>query len=211
MPSQAPSTSSGQTEWSLQLHNPHNAPRRRRKAAPISMFTIGNKPSYLNYSQICDCVARCGLPLTDSYRCCASGYSCSMLSNGVVGCCPSGSQCGGTVNAAQITTVTVTQYLTTTQYPQTPSTVVQVGSKTTTVLPGIYVTTSTTNPSIAYNGYCSTLIAHGPDLPTTAQGVCGPILVINRADVRSMGWKLPVLITAFHGALGLYSRFGFRW
>jgi hypothetical protein len=135
-----------------------------------------------------------------------------MLSNGVVGCCPSGSQCRGTVNAAQITTVTVTQYLTTTQYPQAPSTVVQVGSKTTTtVLPGIYVTASTTTSSIAYHGYCSTLIAQGPNLPTTAQGVCGPILLINRADMRSMGWKLPVLITAFHGALGLYSCFGFRW
>jgi len=133
-----------------------------------------------------------------------------MLSNGVVGCCPSGSQCGGTVNPAQITTIT--EYLTTTtQYPQAPSTNVQIGSKTTTVLPGIILTQCTTTP-IVYNGYCSTLTANGPGLPTTAQGKCGTILVINRADVRSMGWKLPVLIIAFHGVLVVCSCFGFfRW
>ena len=151
-----------------------------------------------------------------------------MLSNGVVGCCPSGSNCGGTVNAAQITTMTVTQYLTTTQYPQTPTTavqyltttqypqtpttVVQIGSQTsTTILSGIFVTESATTPSIVYNSYCSTLIANGPNLPTTAQGVCGTILVISHADVRPVGWKLPTLIIAFYGSLGLYSCFGFRW
>lgn len=159
-----------------------------------------------------NCVARFGFSLTEAYSCCASGYSCSMLSNGVVGCCPSGSTCEGTVNAAQITTVTVTQYLTTTQYSQPPTTVVQIGSMTTsTVVPGIYVSVSTTNPPIVYNGYCSTLVANGPDLPTTAQGTCGTILIISRANMQPIGWKLPVLITAFYGVLGLCSCFGFRW
>jgi len=154
-----------------------------------------------------------------------------MLSNGVVGCCPSGGQCEGTVNAAQITTATLTQFLTTTQYPQESTTVVAIssettttlyplgvttiieigGSNTTTVLPGIYLTETTGKPSIMSNGYCSTLTAHGPNLPATAQGACGTILVISRAYVRPIGWKLPALVAAFYGTLGLYSYFGFRW
>lgn len=147
-------------------------------------------------------------------RCCASGCSCSWLSDGVVGCCPQGETCSGTVNEAQIQTVTVTQYLTTTQYQQVGTTVVQVGGQsTTTTYAGIYVTEGTTTTShnnIIYNGYCSTLTANGPNEPTTAQGGCGTILVINSADVRVIGWRLPALIVGFYGALGLYSFFGFR-
>jgi hypothetical protein len=111
-----------------------------------------------------------------------------MLSNGVVGCCPFGSSCQGTVNAAQVTTIIVTKYVTSTPYPK-----------------------STTTTSIVPNRYCSTLVAHGPNLPTTAQGVCGTILIISGADMRPIGWKLPVLITGFYGTLGLYSFFRFRW
>lgn len=154
--------------------------------------------------------------LTKAFRCCPSGNTCSWLSNSVVGCCPDGSTCGGTVNAAQIETVTVTEYLTTTQYQQVGSTVVEVGGQTTTtVVPGIYVTetqttTGTSRNNIVYNGYCSTMIANGPNLPTTAQGGCGTILVISAADVRPVGWRLPALIIGFYGLLGLYSFFGFR-
>ncbi len=46
----------------------------------------------------------------------------------------------------------------------------------------------TTQPAgIIYNGYCSTLYATGPNLPTTRMGQCGPILVLNEAGRRGVG------------------------
>ena len=45
-------------------------------------------------------------------------------------------------------------------------------------------TTQYYNPGTAtvFNGYCSTIVAHGPGLPTTAAGPCGTVLVISGAE-----------------------------
>jgi len=89
--------------------------------------------------------------------------------------------------------------------------VTATGTTTTTQTGENHVVTTTTHNEIIDNGqYCSTLVANGPNLPATAQGACGTILVISKADVRSVGWRLPALITGFYGALGLYSLFGFK-
>ena len=112
-----------------------------------------------------------------------------------VACCPAGQQCQGVV-AAAVQTVTVTvghpavpvhcllsslltcsiqvnNYVPTTVYNQ-PTNVVIAGA------PIVYTTQNPVNP--VYAGYCSTLIANGPGLPTTRAGDCGTILVVNGAD-----------------------------
>jgi hypothetical protein len=67
-----------------------------------------------------------------------------------------------------------------------------------------------TTKTINYNGYCSTIFANGPNLPTTAQGVCGTILVLNEANGKGVGWRIWSLAAAFYGALGLWRWYGFR-
>jgi len=120
-----------------------------------------------------------------TYRCCPTGNTCSLLSNSLVGCCPTDTTCSGSVAANQVTTVTVYQQNTVTQYQQ-PTTVIAGGG-------GVYVYPTTTTPAatvngggIVYNGYCSTLYADGPGLPTTRAGQCGTILVVQAgADSNS--------------------------
>ncbi|KAF2092652.1 hypothetical protein NA57DRAFT_49860 [Rhizodiscina lignyota] len=96
--------------------------------------------------------------------CCTSGTTCAMLSNGVVGCCPSGSQCSGNINAAAASTVTVYN-----SYQVT--TTATIANQDTNTVP--------VTEAAAGGQFCSTLFAKGPNLPTTAQGDCGTILVEN--------------------------------
>lgn len=51
--------------------------------------------------------------------CCPNTYTCATVpsSPGLIGCCPSGSTCSGSVNAAAITTVTVQELVTSTLAP----------------------------------------------------------------------------------------------
>ncbi|EOD46574.1 hypothetical protein UCRNP2_6677 [Neofusicoccum parvum UCRNP2] len=109
-------------------------------------------------------------------QCCATDHTCQYLSSSsVVGCCPAGQTCSGGVSAQQITTVTVTVIQTQTQYVQGQGTTVYGGpayvQPTTTAYVGAQ------GGGNVYAGYCSTLIADGPGLPTTRAGDCGTILV----------------------------------
>jgi hypothetical protein len=120
-----------------------------------------------------------------------------MLPNNVVGCCPTGSSCSGSVNQAQVTTVTVT------------TTVVQQAINT---VAGVVVgpaTSPTTRNGPVYNGYCSTLFMHGNPIPTTAAGLCGTILILNEGVAFHAGWRALKYLTAFYGALGVGLSFGF--
>ncbi|KAF2841854.1 hypothetical protein M501DRAFT_917658, partial [Patellaria atrata CBS 101060] len=121
--------------------------------------------------------------------CCPSTYACAISSNSLVGCCPNGSICQGNVNAAAISTVTVTQFITPTP---TQVTVAQ-------------------QPPPANGQYCSTLTARGPGLPTTALGECGTILVVNRAErlTGTVFWGFGVMavgsgILIFHVAIARF-------
>lgn len=87
----------------------------------------------------------------------------------------------------QAAAATVTQYVQTTVYVQ--QTPVYVQPTTVNVVPGVYVARTT---NIVYNGYCSTLTARGPNLPTTAAGQCGTILVVNGGERRGGGRLLGV-------------------
>lgn len=86
------------------------------------------------------------------------------------------------------TTIYTTYYQPTTTYYQ-PAPVV------------VYIST----PGIIYNGYCSTLYATGPGLPTTRPGQCGTILVLNDAPRARAGWggiaKWAGLVILVHSAV----------
>ncbi|KAF2137665.1 uncharacterized protein K452DRAFT_291480 [Aplosporella prunicola CBS 121167] len=118
--------------------------------------------------------------------CCPAGHTCSYLSNSnVVGCCPAGSSCSGGVAPGSITTVTVTVYNTAT------TTVVQ------NIAPA-YVAPTTTQVVPQWGGYCATITANGPDLPTTRAGDCGTILVINEGVGKNVGKRIAVLVGLMH-------------
>jgi hypothetical protein len=59
-------------------------------------------------------------------------------------------------------------------------------------------------------GYCSTMFAKGPNLPTTAQGPCGTILILNEASGKRVGWTIWIWGAIFYGGLGLWRWHGFR-
>lgn len=131
--------------------------------------------------------------------CCATDHTCQYLSSSsVVGCCPAGQTCSGGVSAQQITTVTVTVIQTQTQYVQGQGTTVYGGpayvQPTTTAYVGAQ------GGGNVYAGYCSTLIADGPGLPTTRAGDCGTILVVSGAWEGAhggrgwYGWGVPVAV-----------------
>lgn len=122
-------------------------------------------------------------------RCCAAQYSCQQLSGGVVGCCPYGGTCSGPAPAV-ISTVTVYQSypVTTTMVQVQPTTPIATYTEPTAVVVAGATTTTTTpiytpTPVEVGGGYCSTLYAKGPNLPTTAAGQCGTILVVSEGSL----------------------------
>jgi hypothetical protein len=117
----------------------------------------------------------------------------------VVGCCPEGKTCSGAVQG---------WYQSTTVYQPPATTVVVAGGGG--IVTNYQAQPQNTKPEGQY-GYCSTLTAVGPGLPTTQPGACGTILVVEAEAIkqavldriRSIG-----LILALHvigGAL-LYQR-----
>lgn len=140
-------------------------------------------------------------------RCCPNGYTCAAPanSNGMIGCCPSGSNCGGAVNVASITTVTV--------YGAQQTSVVYVQPNPTTVI--VYNGPTTVNvynePTVqAAGGYCSTQTMDGPNLPTTAQGQCGTILIVpseGTQNLKAVGYGLGGILVLMHLAIARV----FRW
>ncbi|KAF2706297.1 hypothetical protein K504DRAFT_386473 [Pleomassaria siparia CBS 279.74] len=117
--------------------------------------------------------------------CCPSSYTCASPANsgGLIGCCPAGSSCGGSVNVASITTVTVQSQQQTVYVAPQPATVYNVP---------------------AAGGFCQTLTMHGPGLPTTRQGSCGTILIVSEAmpSLRTMGYMSAIFIVMIHLMLG---------
>jgi len=98
-----------------------------------------------------------------------------------------------------------------TQYQQ-PTTVVAGGA-------GVYVYPTTTTPAatvnggggVVYNGYCSTLYADGPGLPTTRAGQCGEILVLQAGAHAVVGRGFFTVLGiagawALVGGLALFAR-----
>ncbi|KAF1936958.1 hypothetical protein EJ02DRAFT_69143 [Clathrospora elynae] len=122
--------------------------------------------------------------------CCPANYVCAVPgnSNGLIGCCPSGNQCGGAVNVAQVTTVTV--------YPQQQTAVVYAN-------PNPPKTTVYQQPNPAQGGFCATITMQGPGLPRAGQGQCGTILLVAGApSLKILGVGASVVALLLHLALG---------
>jgi hypothetical protein len=109
--------------------------------------------------------------------CCPSGYVCAVPAGqpGIIGCCPSGQSCAGTPSVTTVTVAAAPEVI--------PNTVVIAATPTAVITPA-----PTTNVVVAPGGFCSTMTAHGPGLPTTAQSTCGTILIVNGAKpFRALG------------------------
>ncbi|KAK7546321.1 hypothetical protein IWX49DRAFT_114649 [Phyllosticta citricarpa] len=197
--------------------------------APFSgaIYIVGDGGTQITSASQAQCPAdagqSCGSIGYPNY-CCPTSHTCQFVQqSGVCGCCPSGSTCSGHVDQSQIKTVTVTVYQTQTQYVgNQPNTVccggaVGGGTYYTTTQPNAYVGAGGggylgNNGGNQYNGYCSTMYAEGPGLPTTREGACGTILIVNDApriggggDRGWYGWGVPVLAAAnlAFGGLGV--------
>lgn len=108
---------------------------------------------------------------------------------------------------SQISTVTV--YVTTTQYAGGVNNV-----QSTVVVGGGGALVGQTTRTVQYNGYCSTLVVqNGPNLPTTAPGTCGTILVVGEASRRGVGMDILMGLGVLYGSLGfIWGFFGRgRW
>ncbi|KAF2130653.1 hypothetical protein P153DRAFT_288980 [Dothidotthia symphoricarpi CBS 119687] len=118
--------------------------------------------------------------------CCPANYACAIPanSNGLIGCCPSGSSCGGVVNVAQIATVTVYPQETTVVYAQ-PSTVVAYNQ-----------------PTQVQAGFCATITMSGPDLPRAGAGACGTVLIVNGGTLKGVSVGIVVVAVLLQQALG---------
>jgi hypothetical protein len=122
-------------------------------------------------------------------RCCPANYVCATPanSNGLIGCCPSGNICGGAVNVAQISTVTV--------YPQQQTAIVYANPPP--------QTTVVNKPNPAAAGFCATITMSGPDLPRAAQGNCGTILLVAGAPgLKAVGIGATIMAITLHLAFG---------
>jgi hypothetical protein len=115
-------------------------------------------------------------------------------SNGLIGCCPHGNQCGGAVNVAQVTTVTV--------YPQKQTEVVYANPAP-APQPTVYHEPDHHKPDPAQGGFCATITMDGPGLPRAEEGYCGTLLIVAGApSLQVLGIGAGVVALFLHLALG---------
>lgn len=117
--------------------------------------------------------------------CCAPSTYCAYASDKQVGCCPWGQTCTGNIAGGGVYQQSSWVQPTTT-WQQQPSTVYMTDQATTTLAYAAGQATqqqyTTQQQQTVYNGqYCSTIYAHGDNLPTTQPGTCGTILIANTA------------------------------
>jgi hypothetical protein len=75
---------------------------------------------------------------------------------------------------------------------------------TSTVVVGGGVYVGSTTRVVQYNGYCSTLVVqNGPNLPTTATGPCGTILVVGEGSRPTIGRDIVIALGVLYGSLGM--------
>lgn len=136
-----------------------------------------------------------GTDMLMKHSCCASGYYCGTASPNVIGCCANGQTCAGAIGGATTlypVVVTVTSYYTGggAVAPGGYYTITTTVYNTPATTP--YVTATTTSINLI-QGYCSTLTANGPGLPTVRQGSCGEILVVSKAASSTVLWSATAL------------------
>ncbi|KAH7135999.1 hypothetical protein B0J11DRAFT_176458 [Dendryphion nanum] len=175
---------------------PEAEPQQFTNNAPFSgaIYIVNpNGQEITTYSNQCPSYAaqNCGSIGKTSW-CCPGGYTCAapQNANGMCGCCPVGSSCGGTINVASITTVTVQAAQQTVYVHPEPTTVAVYGKP---------------EPSrvVYQGGFCSTLTMDGPGLPTTREAECGTILIVNQAlpNLRPLGFGIGAVTILLHMAI----------
>ncbi|CAD0046168.1 unnamed protein product, partial [Aureobasidium pullulans] len=135
-----------------------------------------------------------------------SSTYCARASDNTIGCCPWGQTCNPSIagGGAGGYTQQTSWVQPTTTWQQQPSTVyVTQGHATTTVVYAAGQGQQTTVYAGQGQGqqYCSTLYAHGGNLPTTEVGTCGTILIANQAG-RSREMGRMVLVSAVSMTIG---------
>ncbi|KAI4848501.1 hypothetical protein E4T44_03891 [Aureobasidium sp. EXF-8845] len=167
----------------------------RDGGAWTNAYCMPSQPQNLSPATIATCPSWSPITCTaigEASYCCVPSTYCMRASDNSIGCCPWGQTCTSTPAAAagaggeqwqsqpqqstwqqpQPTTQVSTIYVTQTH----PTTVVYAagGQQATTVYPGLI------GQGQGQEGqYCSTLYAHGNNLPTTEAGTCGTILIAN--------------------------------
>jgi hypothetical protein len=135
--------------------------------------------------------------------CCNPSTYCARASDGSIGCCAWGSTCAPVLGGAGTAPPQSTWRPTTWQQPATQISTVYATQTHPYVVGGQDSQPQTTT---VYGGligqgqgqqgqqqYCSTLYAHGPNLPTTEAGTCGTILIANAATPGVGGKRWMVL------------------
>lgn len=109
-------------------------------------------------------------------------------------CCPSGQTCSGAIGGAAGYQSTTYYQPTTTYYQPT----------TTYYTPATTYYQATTTADYYGNGeYCSTIVEVGPNLPTTAAGDCGTILIVAKAMATRTELHWPTLAVLMVGLQAL--------
>lgn len=140
--------------------------------------------------------------------CCTADYYCAYGGeDNHVGCCPNNEVCDGSIPSVTTTVYATTETVAATTYTQVEGgTTIYVAGGTTeyvgaTTTEYVYGTTPTT--------ICSTLIEHGvKDLPTTAAGQCGVILIVNGAGRGIEDWALTATLAVLNALGGAFFWFG---
>jgi hypothetical protein len=156
---------------------------------PIFLFPLLSFPFIFLFPYPSD-----GMAKPERHSCCNPSTYCARASDGSIGCCPWGTTCAPSLGGAAAPQQSTWQPAPSTWQPQA-STVYVTQTHPTTV---VYAGGGQPEPQQAttvYSGlvgqgqgqqYCSTLYAHGPNLPTTEAGTCGTILIANDA-VKGVG------------------------
>ncbi|KAM0716772.1 hypothetical protein Q7P37_008217 [Cladosporium fusiforme] len=137
-----------------------------------------------NFPQSCSTIG-------EGAYCCPSGATCQYSDNNQVGCCSSssGGKCSGSLSNGNA-------YQPTSHYkePQPTPTYVDGGA-------GAYNPPTTT--VVQQGGFCTTIIAEGDGLPTTANARCGTALVVE-AGADGVGRKSVLGLVAVLQVLGAW-------
>ncbi|KAI4758974.1 hypothetical protein E4T52_07665 [Aureobasidium sp. EXF-3400] len=149
--------------------------------------------------------------IQESNYCCTPSTYCARASDNTIGCCPWGQTCNPVVaGGGGAGTWQPQQTSTIWQQPQASTVYVTETQPTTTL---VYAAGQNTQQvTTVYNGvgqgqgqYCSTLYAHGGNLPTTEAGTCGTILIANAA-VKGVKMSMTTLICVLFALGGVVLR-----
>ncbi|KAF2258021.1 hypothetical protein CC78DRAFT_151290 [Lojkania enalia] len=195
------------------LPKPHSQPKpypdQYNNYAPFSgaIYIVNSNGQPVEYTGSNMCPSWASISCNNIHApswCCPALYTCSSPEDwgGVIGCCPAGSSCAGFGSVASVTTITVQAALQTTEVYIPPECNTAPGNPAPNS--DCYNNPYPTENQVYQNGFCSTLTMSGPGLPTTAQGDCGVILIVNHGSTNfvTIGYGFGMFLILLHFAIG---------